>query len=131
MPTQHVNLVQGDTAPSLYFSITDERTGAPVDLTGAAAVMHFRAVGATSVLESIPCTVIPGIELDDGDGGFSVSLAAPYNVPGPGGRLQLDWTTTALDGAGEFEGEVQITFPNGRQQTVLRTVSFSVREQFA
>lgn len=124
--TEKIKLVQGDTRPQLVFSLTDEKTGEPVDLTGATLAMKFREFGATTIKETLPAFPIAGIVLDDG----TVSYAAPYNVFGAGGRAALDWTATALDAAGEFEGEIEVTFPDGDVQTAFATLRFKVREQF-
>lgn len=125
-----LQLVQGDRAPSVFISLTN-RQGAPINLAGASALLHFRALGSATVKESIPCAVIPGLEVDDGAGGIQIVTTPPYDTPGAGGRLQLDWTPTALDTPGEFEGEVEVTFPNGRNQTSYKVLTFTVREQFA
>ncbi len=42
----------------------------------------------------------------------------------------MDWSVDALDTAGEFEGEVEVTFPDGRIQTAFAILKFQVREQF-
>lgn len=125
-----VKLVQNDTSPSLIFTLRNLQ-GVPINLAGASAVMHFRAVGADTVKETLDCQPIPGLEIDDGAGGFDVSTDSPYDVPGAGGRLQMDWGLNTLDTAGEFEGEVEVTFPSGRNQTVYNLFTFTVREQVA
>lgn len=124
--TEKIKLVQGDTRPQLLFSLTDETTGDPIDLTGATLLLKFRVFGADTIKENISASPIAGRVLEDG----SITYAAPYNVFGAGGRAALDWTPTALNEAGEFEGELEITFPDGDVQTAFERLRFKVREQF-
>lgn len=124
-----IKLVQGDTGPQLVLSLTDRATLAPIDLSGAGTSikLHFREMGSDTIKESIPCFPIAGYT--DPDTGVTTS-AAPYDVAGKGGRMAMNWTATALNDAGEFEGEVEITFSDGVIQTVYDTLRFTVREQY-
>lgn len=121
-----IKLVQGDTRPQLVLSLTDEKTGAPINLTGASVLMKFRELGAVTLKATLPAYPIAGIVLSDG----SVSVAPPYDVFGAGGRLAMDWTAEALDSPGEFEGEIEVTFPGGAIQTPYEKLRFRIREQF-
>lgn len=125
-----IPLVQGDRSPSIFFSVKN-RSGVVVNLVGATVVLHFRAVGSPTVKETLTCSLIPGLDVDDGFGGIEVNLDAPYDVPGFGGRVQMDWNEFTLDTAGEFEGELEVTFPNGRNQTAPKFSLYSVRPQIA
>ncbi|WP_025139008.1 hypothetical protein [Achromobacter sp. DH1f] len=129
MATDKIRLVQGDTAPQLQLSLTDQRTRRPLDLSGPGTTSRllFREVGADTVKATMPCFAIAGlVDPDTGD----VDFRPPYDVPGRGGRLAMDWSVDALDSAGEFEGEVELTFPDGRIQTAFAILKFQVREQF-
>lgn len=129
MATDKIRLVQGDTAPQLQLSLTDQRTRRPLDLSapGTTARLLFREVGADTVKAAMPCFAIAGyVDPETGD----VDYGPPYDVPGRGGRLAMDWSADALDTAGEFEGEVEVTFPDGRIQTAFAILKFQVREQF-
>ncbi|MEB6663835.1 hypothetical protein MXL91_20435 [Achromobacter ruhlandii] len=129
MATDKIRLVQGDTAPQLQLSLTDQRTRRPLDLSapGTTARLLFREVGADTVKATMSCFAITGyVDPETGD----VDYRPPYDVPGRGGRLAMDWSADALDTAGEFEGEVEVTFPDGRIQTAFAILKFQVREQF-
>lgn len=129
MATDKIRLVQGDTAPQLQLSLTDQRTRRPQDLSapGTTARLLFREVGADTVKATMPCFAIAGyVDPETGD----VDYRPPYDVAGRGGRLAMDWSADALDTAGEFEGEVEVTFPDGRVQTAFAILKFQVREQF-
>ena len=75
----------------------------------------------------MPCFPIAGYVDPDTK---EVDYRPPYDVAGRGGRLAMDWSATALDTAGEFEGEVEVTFPDGRIQTAFAILKFQIREQF-
>lgn len=125
-------LVQGDTGPPLRLSITDPATGLPVDLSAAATTVLFKMrpvpVGGevTTIKAAVTCSKLAGVVQDDG----SINTAAPYNVPGSGGRCQVDWGPTDLNTAGEFEAEVEITFDTGRVQTINKLIYLTIRPQF-
>lgn len=120
-------LVQGDTRPQLRLFLTDQSTGQPLNLQGAAVRLTFRRVGDTQPKEVLVCSLAPGTI----DAAGRLLIGAPYTAFGSGGRAICDWTPTALDEAGEFEGEVEITFPDGGVQTVEQLLHFTVRPQFA
>lgn len=110
--TPRINLVRGDTGPQVQLTLYDAQSGNPLDLTGASADLHFRAVGSTTVL-------------------FSRALTIP-GVTAAQGLAVIAWGATDLDqAAGDYEGEVEVTFASGIIQTVYDTLQFRIREQFA
>lgn len=92
--------------------LTDEYTGVAVDLSavGTSVEMKFRAAGGTTVLSTIPCSII-----DPEDG-----------------KIQFDFANGILGTIepGLYEGEIQITFPVDAVQTVYDLLRFRVRQQF-
>jgi len=125
---EKLKLVQGDTLPQPKAVITDSTTGLPVSLAGGSALMFFRAVGGTTLLSTVPGVLLTGLEADDG----SVNTAAPYNVAGFGGRVAFVWGPTDLSiPAGDYEGELQITFADGGVQSVYELMKFKVRAQMS
>lgn len=120
-----IKLVQGDTRPQLLLSLTDEVTGAPIDLTGANVSLKIREMGAAVVKETLPAYLITGKVLEDG----SIDYTAPYDVAGAGGRLAVNWTATSLDTAGEFEGEIEVVFADTTIQTPFEKLRLRIREQ--
>ncbi|HCP78939.1 MAG: hypothetical protein CML16_03035 [Pusillimonas sp.] len=129
MATSKIRLVQGDTRPQLIFSLTDETTGSPIDLSGGTTTirMLFREAAADDVKATMPCYPIAGYR--DPETGI-VDNAAPYDVAGKGGRCVMNWSEDALDTAGEYEGEVEVSFDAGEVQTAYDIIRFTVREQF-
>jgi len=104
-------LVKGDTGPALVCTIVDSVTNAVIVLTGASVSLYFRAVGS-STLQAI----VPGV-ITDGPNG--VVTFFPSSTPA---MLQGD--------AGDYEGEIQITFPSGQVQTLYELLKFKVRGEF-
>lgn len=121
-----IKLVQGDTKPQVAFSIKDSTTGDVVNLVGATVRLKFRELGSSTIKNTITCSLLSGKQMPDG----SISNVAPYDVAGAGGRAILEWPEGALDTAGEFEGELEVTFYDGTVQTVYDRQRFTVREQF-
>jgi hypothetical protein len=109
--TEKIKLVQGDTRPALVCTITDETTGSAINLTDATVVLKFRALGATTLQATVTGTVT--------DGPNGQVTFYPASAPA---MLQGD--------AGDYEGEIEITFPGGQIQTVYDTLKFKVREDF-
>ena len=108
---EKIKLVQGDTKPALVCNITDEVTGAAIALTGATVRLKFRQVGSTT----LTATVI-GSVTDAANGQVVFFPAtAPAMLAGE---------------AGDYEGEIEITFADSTVQTVYDLLKFKVREDF-
>lgn len=107
---EKIKLVQGDTRPQIQVTITDEITGSAVDISGATCLLKFRAVGASTLVDTLTGTV----------------------TGGPAGQVVFQWNTSSLDvEAGDYEGEIEVTFPAGQgKQTVYDVLKFKVREDF-
>lgn len=122
-----IKLVQGDTKPAIIVSLTDEVSELPIGLTGSVVKMYFRALGETTILATLTGTLISGRVLSDG----SINSSDPYDTPGSGGRVQFNWGATDLSQpAGDYEGEIEITFSDGTKQTVYDLLKFKIREDF-
>jgi len=106
-----IKLVQGDTRPALVCTVTDQTTGAAVNITGATVVLKFRAMGATTLQATVPGAVT------NGPAGQVVFY--PASAPQ---MLQGEF--------GDYEGEIEVTFPDGQIQTVYDLLKFKVREDF-
>ena len=116
-----VNMVTGDTLPQLNFSLKDSSTAAsgkqldefdsttwaPLALNGASVTLRVRAVGSTTVLKTVTCSLV-----------------------GDGSSGQVTADLTAFDQAGTYEGELEITFSGGGKQTVYDLIKFKVRSDF-
>lgn len=108
---EKIKLVQGDTRPAIVCTLTDEVTGAVINLTGATPRLKFRAVGASALTATITGTVT------DGAAGKCVfyPASAPEMLAGE---------------AGDYEGEIEITFSDNQVQTVYDILKFKLREDF-
>lgn len=130
-----IKLVKDDTGPPIIAAITDKNQittanprGVPISLVGATVVMFFREVGSTTIKDTLTGTLLTGRLKADG---VNIDTDAPYDVAGAGGRVSFAFNATTLDTAGEFEGEIQITFSSPTSiQTVYEKYKFTVRADF-
>lgn len=122
-----IKLVQGDTYPQINVTIYDEATGKPTDLRQATVLLKFRETGSTTIRSTLTGSLTAGFTDENGN---TVYNPAPYDEDGGGGGVVFSWDADDLDVAGSFEGEVEVTFPNNRIQTVYDVVRFQIREQF-
>lgn len=108
--TEKIKLVQGDVdRPQIRATITDENTGDIIDISGSTVVLKFRKVGDTELTDTIDGTV----------------------TDGAAGQVVFAMTETSLAGdAGDYEGEIEITFDGTGVQTVYDLLKFRVRAQF-
>lgn len=105
-----INLVSGDTKPSVEVTLTREDTGLAIDLSGSTVIMKFRKVGETTVLLTKTSTA------DSADAAS--------------GKAIFEWSTGDLDvSAGYYEGEVSFSV-GSNTETVLELLSFYVRDDF-
>ena len=120
-----IKLVSGDDLPELDITlrdsnlaevgktldITDPSTWNPIDLTSVSAVrLKFREVGSTTLKATISCTKV-----------------APYTE----GRVIMNWGLTDLDSiSGDYEGEIELEYSNGKYMSVPDLLKFDVRAGF-
>ena len=120
-----IELVAGDTMPELNIILKDSNTalsGQTLDaadhatwaIISLAAVdtvtMKFRKKDTTTILETLPGSIV-------GDG--------------TAGNVIMTWLSDTLDGAeGIYEGEIEITYDNGKISTVRDLLRFDVRAGF-
>lgn len=91
-----VYMKQGDTAPALTAALKDSLDVA-LDLTGSTVVFNLRQRGTGTVVVSRG----------------SVTLVSPS-----AGQVKYVWQAGDTDLAGQFDGEFEITYPDGTVQTV-------------
>lgn len=127
---EKIKLVQGDTRPQLRYVVSDETTGAIVDLTGATVLLKFRAAGSSTLLFTLTGYLQGGIE-DENGVVTEQGVGETYAVPGSGGRVAFQFGAGNLDIApGQYEGELEVTFNDSSIQTVYSVTKFQVRAQF-
>ena len=72
--------------------------------------MKFRKIDTTTILETITCSIV-------GDG--------------TAGNVIMTWLSDTLAGlAGMYEGEIEITYNNGKISTVRDLLKFDIRAGF-
>ena len=120
-----IELVAGDTMPELNIVLKDSNTalsGQTLDaanhatwaIISLAAVdtvtMKFRKADTTTILETLPGSIV-------GDG--------------TAGNVIMTWLSDTLaDAEGIYEGEIEITYDNGKISTVRDLLKFDVRAGF-
>ena len=109
--TDKIKLVKDDTRPALVCNITDDTTGAVIPITGATVNLYFRAVGSSALQATVTGSITDG---PNGQVTF-------YPASNPA-MLTGD--------AGDYEGEIEITFADGTIQTVYDVLKFKVRADF-
>jgi hypothetical protein len=109
--SEKIRLVRNDTRPAIVCTITDDKTGASIDITNAVVLLKFRAAGA----ETLTATVVGAVT----DGPQGQVVFYPASAP------------EMLQGEpGDYQGEIEITFPDGQIQTVYDLLRFGVRQDF-
>lgn len=111
MPKE-LKLVRGDTT-TIRCTVRD-LLGVVVDITGATPTLRIRKKGETAVrLTTTGSVVAPGT-----NGIFDVARAA------------TDYDAGKIDAAGNYEGEVQITFTDGKIGSQYERIAISYVEDF-
>ena len=117
-----LNLVVGDTLPELTLRLKDKNTAAsgvvldednsdtwaPIDISGATVRLSIRQRGRTTLADTRTCSVTDGTN----------------------GACATDFGTSTFAAAGQYEGEIEITFASGGKQTVYDLIKFKIREDF-
>lgn len=108
---EKIKLVQGDTRPAIVCTLTDDTTGAAINIGGATVRLKFRQVGSTTLTATVTGSVT------DGPNGGCVFYPAssPEMLAGE---------------PGDYEGEIEITFADSTVQTVYDVLKFKIREDF-
>lgn len=107
-----IYLVQGDTGPQIFITVTREDTGLAIDVSGGTARLKVRKKGSSTLDFTLTAADI-GDNLAEGKLYFSLD----------GGQL-------ATIASGNYEGEVELTFSDGIIETVYERVDIVIREDF-
>lgn len=102
-----IYLVQGDSEPQFQFTFTRSDTEQAIDLDGATVKFYMRERFGTTL------TLTKTATITDADNGVCV-----FNFSQ--GDLDID--------AGEYEGEVEITYSTGKKETVYEKFNVVLRE---
>ena len=119
-----INLVANDTKPEINLTLKDNGTAAAgltldpddsstwalIDISDPTIVVKFRALGASTILDTLTCTKV-----------------APYT----NGKCFMTWGATTLAvSAGTYEGEIELTYADGGILTLFDRLKFKVRADF-
>lgn len=118
-----INLVAGDDKPSIDLTLKDSNTAAsgltldpcdsdtwaPIDITDPTITVEFRALGSTTLLDTLNCTKLN---------------------PNTDGRCFMVWNPTTLDvPPGLYEGQIILTYTDGTVLTLFDKLKFKVRSR--
>ena len=117
-----IDLVQNDQLPEIAITLKDSNLAATgltldaddsttfssIDLTGGSVRMRIRAVGSTTLIDTIVGTIT------------NPSL----------GKCVFSFNANTLAAAGVLEGEIEFEDAGNRTQTVVDLIRFKVRSQF-
>ena len=103
-----VELVQGDTRPSLDGTIRRTVSGDPLDLTNADSVKFQMR--------------------KDDDRHYTVDAAATF-IDKPTGRVRYEWEEGDLNNPGDYIGQWEIVWNDDTVQTTFPANTISVRRQ--
>lgn len=107
-----IQIVKGDTGPSLQTSLTRQDTGEAFDVVGHQVQLHIRKKGTTNVISSITAS-------------SSQTLAA--------GELLFpleDFLTDPACEEGFYEAEVELTLPDNKIMSTFELINIKVRNDF-
>ena len=119
-----INLVANDTKPEINLTLKDNTTAAAgltldpddsstwalIDISDPAVTVKFRALGSSTVLDTLTCIKV-----------------APYT----NGACYMPWGADTLAvSAGTYEGEISLTYTSGGILTLFDRLKFKVRADF-
>ena len=118
-----INLVANDTKPEINLTLKDNSTAAAgltldpddsstwalIDISDPTVVVKFRALGASTVLDTMTC--IKTVPID--------------------GKCYIPWGADTLAvSAGTYEGEISLTYTSGGILTLFDRLKFKIRDDF-
>tara|TARA_R110002012_G_scaffold75369_1_gene190470 strand:+ start:158 stop:538 length:381 start_codon:yes stop_codon:yes gene_type:complete len=120
-----INLVTGDDLPALEIVLRDST---------AAASGQTLDLGDPSTWSTLNLTDVNAVKLKMRREGIETlvdTITFTRVQPYTGGKVIMDWGSTTLDdGVGNYEGEIEITYTDGKVLTVPDLLKFNLRAQF-
>ena len=119
-----IQVVANDTKPEINLTLKDSNTAAsgqtldpddsatwaPIDITDPTIKVKFRALGSSTVLDTMTCDKV---------------------APTANGTCYMPWNATTLAvAAGTYEGEIYLTYTSGAILTLYDRLKFKVRDDF-
>ena len=102
-----ITLVQGDTAPILRGTITDDETGQPLDLSNCDVYFQMRKKDDQRYTINAPC-----------------SITSEEN-----GTVAYEIAANDLNTPGEYQGQFEVHYQDTTEQTTHNVVTIFVRRQ--
>jgi hypothetical protein len=102
-----LELVMNDT-PNIELGLVNKKTGLPPDLSDSLTVARLKTrplFGASPSTTTTVCSKLTGREVPGG-----IDTTPPYDVVGKGGRVLAACAASVFPAAGEYDGELEVTF---------------------
>tara|TARA_R110002012_G_scaffold231277_2_gene403960 strand:+ start:207 stop:587 length:381 start_codon:yes stop_codon:yes gene_type:complete len=120
-----INLVKGDDLPSLEIILRD---------SNAAATGQTLDLGDPTTWAFLDLTEVNTVKLKMRRHGIETlidTISFTKVSPFTNGKVIMSWGSTTLDdGVGDYEGEIEITYTDGKVLTVPDLLKFNLRAQF-
>lgn len=120
-----INLVKGDDLPSLEIILRD---------SNAAATGQTLDLGNPTTWAFLDLTEVNTVKLKMRRHGIETlidTISFTKVSPFTNGKVIMSWGSTTLDdGVGDYEGEIEITYTDGKVLTVPDLLKFNLRAQF-
>ena len=119
-----INVVANDTKPEINLTLKDSATAASgqtldpddsstwaiIDISDPTIRVKFRALGTSSVLDTMTCVKV---------------------APTTDGKCYMPWNSGTLAvSAGTYEGEIELTYTDGSILTLFDRLKFKVRDDY-
>lgn len=103
-----IPLVQGDTRPTIKVTIFDEfKPDESFNISGTSILLKVRVLDVPGITSTLTGTILDGLR----------------------GIVVFDFEPDTLQEDGEYEAEIEITYPSGDVHTVYDKIYFAVREE--
>jgi len=106
-----IELIQNDSKPTLRFTCKENGCG---------------DVG--TVIKLTGCTVRFIFKKALGSGDYKFKRLCDI-VDAPNGICEYSWQSADLDTVGDYVGEIEITFPDGKIQSNYNTINFKIKKE--
>lgn len=103
------HLIRGQVPNDFVITLFDPTIDRQIDVSDPRieVVIAMRVKDRDSICERLTTTKLPGFE----EPPLPIYLEPPYDVPGSGGRVRVNFTAHSVDKEGEFEASIYIAMP--------------------
>lgn len=120
------HLIRGQVPEDFVVTLFDSTLDRQIDVSDprTEVVIAMRVKDRDSICEKLTTTKLPGLESPP----LPIHVEPPYDVPGSGGRVRVNFTAHSVAREGEFEASIYIAIP-GDVPALNTTLSIRVVER--